>query len=129
MPPPPTELIDLLMTAYGMEDDGHALLVFDELEDDPEVEAGTTGPQARKRPFQLVGTQAHVEGILSEPLECVLDVSCHLRSLSDGPLRRSEKGRGGDQPALQEVISLMISSTLAGSHSPAANAARDSRTS
>jgi hypothetical protein len=27
------------------------------------------------------------------------------------------------------VISLMISSTLAGSHSPAANAARDSRTS
>jgi len=42
------------MAPYSVEDDSFTLLVFDKLEDDSEVEAGATGPQARKRTFQFV---------------------------------------------------------------------------
>ena len=109
------------MRAYRKQKDCFGAAVLHELEDDPEVIAGTGRPIARQIAFEFVCSQSRIESIVLKLIEGLPD-----RFRRDGlplgkALRFANKRLRWNEDACHDSISRMISSTLAGLAVPLLN--------
>ena len=84
--------VNVFMSANGLQQDRRFALKLDKGENDSQIEPCTTRPRIRQLAFQLVGSQAAMESVFPQLLQCLLDILGSLRMFFCCPSRSSNKG-------------------------------------
>lgn len=113
--------INFIVRSDVLQQDGLGAFVLDDLEYNPQVVAGTTGPRTCQIAFQLVRFQRRLKSIFHERYERGFEIRPGIRMFLHQPPRRSRKCRRLQQDSRHFMISRIKSLGVVGKQRPSAN--------